>query len=90
MIPPDPINLLGGPSQLFGMKIIEAPVRIEPKLKLSDAAPVSDGFRAEFNDWLVQMFGMRDVSPVQPGMAYLFGNNILMRPESIVKLNCCA
>jgi hypothetical protein len=87
---PDRNDLFGGPSRLFGMDILEAPVRVVPKIQLSDECPVSDGFRAEFDAWLVQMFGTRDVSPVQPGMAYMFGNKILMRPESIVRLTCAA
>lgn len=87
---PDPFDLLMPRSRLFGMDIVEAPVRVVPKIKLGDAAPVSDEFRAEFNAWLVQTFGTRDVSPVQPGMAYMFGNKILMRPESIVRLTNCA
>lgn len=90
LIPPDPFAPLGRPSRLFGMDIIEAPVRLVPKIKLGDAAPVSDKFRAEFNAWLVQVFGTRDVSPVQPRMAYMFGNKILMRPEAVVRLNRCA
>jgi hypothetical protein len=90
MMPPDPFDLLTPRSRIFGMDIIEAPVMVVPKIKLSDECPVSDGFRIEFNDWLVRMFGTRDVSPVQPGMAYMFGNKILMRPESIMLLNCAA
>lgn len=85
-----PFDLLRTRNRLFGMDVIEAQVRVVPKIKLSESAPVSDEFRAEFNAWLVKMFGMRDVSPVQPGMAYLFGNTILMRPESIARLNCVA
>ena len=90
IVPPDPFDLLMPRRRLFGMDIIEAPVRVVPKIKLSDGCPVSDEFRDEFNAWLVQMFGTRDVSQVQPGMAYLFGNKILMRPESIVRLTCAA
>lgn len=89
MVPPDPFDLLMPRRRLFGMDIIEAPVRVVQKIKLSDGCPVSDEFRADFNAWLVQMFGTRDVSPVQPGMAYMFGNNILMRPESIARLTNC-
>lgn len=76
--------------QILGMNIIEVPVRVVPKLKLSDSVQVSDEFRAEFDAWLVQMFGTNDESPIPPGTAYMFGSNILMRPESVVKLmNCC-
>lgn len=86
MMPPDPPDFLMPRNRFFGMDIVEAKVRVVPKIQLGDAAPVSDETRAEFNDWLVQMFGMRDVSPVQPGMAYMFGNNIVMRTESIVRI----
>lgn len=88
-MPPDPFGPISRPSRLFGMKIVEVPVFLEQKIKLRDDAPVSDEFRSEFDTWLLQMFGTRDASPVRPGMAYLFGNTIFMRPEEIVKLNCC-
>lgn len=32
-----------------------------PKLKLSSDAPVSDKFRGEFNQWLLDMFGTQYV-----------------------------
>jgi len=90
LMPPDPFSPFGFPSRLFGMDIAEAPIWIVPKIKLGDAAPVSDEFRAEFNAWLLQMFGTRDLSLVKPGFAYLFGNKVLMRPESISLLNLSA
>jgi hypothetical protein len=78
------------PSTLFGLNIIEVPTTLVPKIKLSDDCPCSDAFRAEFNAWLLEMFGTRDVSFIKPGMAYMFGGNVMMRHESIVRLNCSA
>lgn len=74
---------MNGLNMLFGMNVIEAPVRMEPALKLRDDCPCSDEMRAAFNSWLVEMFGMREISAVPKGIAYMFGNNIVMRPESI-------
>ena len=71
---------------LFGLNIIEARVDVVPKIKLSDKAPVSDEFRAEFNAWLVEMFGTKEVGIVPPGMAYVFGGNVVMRPEAVAQL----
>ena len=88
--PPDRSFMLHGRAKLFGMDIIEAPVRIEQKLKLRQDAPVSDAFRREFDSWLLEMFGTHDVSPVKTGTAYLFGNSVLMRKEDVVRINCCA
>lgn len=75
---------------MAGLKIIEAPAKYEPVLKLRDDAPVSDAFREEMNAYLLDLFGTRDVSLVRPGQAYLFGENIVMRPETAVLLRSAA
>ena len=71
------------PFSFHGFDIIES--RTPPKLQLSVSAPVSDKFRAEMNAWLVDMFGYQD-NVVPKGMAYMFGNTIVMRPEFVVLL----
>ena len=45
----------------MGMSIFESPVRFEPAIKLGEAAPVSDECRSCFNEWLVEMFGMKAI-----------------------------
>ncbi len=71
------------PFYFGGLNIIESPVRMEPKLKLSESCPCTDAFREEFNAWLVEMFGERDINPIPPGVAYMFGGNVIMRPEQV-------
>jgi len=80
-----PGNLFS-PLGIAGLNLFEVPVRLEPKLKLSDDVIVSDEFRAKTNAWLLEMFGERDVCPIRPGMAYIFGGNVIMRPESAALL----
>jgi hypothetical protein len=72
---------------LFGLKIQICPTHIVPKIKLGDAAPVSDKFRAAFNAWLLDMFGTRDLSIIPRGQIYRFGNTVLVRPEDIAKIS---
>lgn len=45
----------------MGMRIVASPYLPEfvPTLKLNPYAPVTDEFRAEFNKWLLDMFGER-------------------------------
>lgn len=83
----DPYRLAGRPRSLCGLGIVEAPSRYEPVLKLRQDAPVTDGFRAEFDAWLVEMFGTRDVSPIPAGTAYLFNNTLLMRREDVARIS---
>ena len=71
---------------LFGMTIEICPTNIVPKIKFGDAAPVSDEVRTEFNAWLLDMFGTRDLSIVPRGQIYCFDNTIVMRPEDAHKL----
>ena len=74
----------------FGLDIVEASVRIVPKLQIRDDVPMTDAFREEMNDWLLETFGSIDLSPIPKGVAYMFGNTIVMRPEMAVMLHNCA
>ena len=74
------------PDTFMGINIIEAPVYQEPVLALSKDCPCSDECRESFNSYLIDMFGYRDVSIIPKGVAYIFGGNIIMRPESIVRI----
>lgn len=75
-----------GARPFFGMRIQVARENIVPKIRLGESAPVSDEFRAEFNDWLLQMFGARDMSLVKHGEAICFGNTIVMRRADIMRI----
>ena len=71
------------PFSFHGFDIVES--RTPPKLRLNDLIPMSDAFRAEMNAWLLDMFGYQD-NPVPVGVAYKFGNTVIMRPEMAVML----
>ena len=74
------------PFSWSGLKIVESPPRIVPKLRINDNVPMTDEFRNEMNSWLLDMFGVVDNS-IQPiGMAWQFGNTLVMRPETIAQL----
>jgi hypothetical protein len=79
----DPFDLTRGRSSLFGLDVYTPPQI--PKIQLGDAAPVSDQCRREFNAWLVTMFGYRE-SLLPKGMAYMFGNKLVIRPEDLVRI----
>ena len=84
-------DLLGSPRCFFGMNVVEVPPRVAPKIRLSSNVPVGDAFRAEFNDWLLQMFGTRDASIGPPrGTAYVFGSTFVVRSEDVMRLTSIA
>lgn len=70
--PPDLFSLFS-PGMFGGMRVIEAPARIVPRIKLRESVPVGDDFRRDFDTWLLEMFGTRDDSIVPIGTAYIFG-----------------
>lgn len=76
-------DIFSGRRSLFGMDVIEAPVRYVPILKLSYSAPVSDEFRTEMDVWLLDLFGNREVSILPLGSCFTFGNIVVMRPEHL-------
>jgi hypothetical protein len=71
-----------GFTEAFGMKIYEQPVKIVPILKVSDSVEMTDCAREEMNAWLLEMFGTREVSAIPKGMALVFGDKLVMRPET--------
>ena len=71
------------PFSFAGLDIVES--RVSPKLRLNDTVPMSDAFRVEMNAWLLDMFGYQD-NPVPLGVAYMFGNTVIMRPEMVARL----
>lgn len=63
---------------LYGKKIIVA--QSYPAMQLSDSCPVSDGFREEFNRWLLDFFGTKCAVP--RGIVYFIAgeNAVVMNP----------
>lgn len=81
---PDPFSV----GSLFGMQIIETTQKPIPKMQLSDDCPVTDDFRKEMNAWLIEFFGYRE--PIIPlDTIYMAGNRLIMRPETVVKIQNC-
>jgi hypothetical protein len=77
-----------GLSSLLGLSVVEIPDRYEPVLQLRESVPVSDGFRRDFNAYLLETFGMRDISLVPKGTSFIFGGtHLMMRASDAVKLS---
>jgi hypothetical protein len=58
-----------------------------PVLELSYNVSVSDEFRAEFNSWLLEMFGKKSVAYIVD-MSMLGGKKIIvMNPSNIARLD---
>jgi hypothetical protein len=70
-----------------GFKVVITPTRLEPKLKLGSAAPVSNECRLEFDSWLLEMFGAYDRSLIPIGQCYAIGDTLVMRAETAKQLD---
>ena len=71
------------PRNMFGMKVYEAPVKLIPKIQISkDFKWCSDEFREKMDAELARKFGSHEECAIPKGMAFMFHNNIVMRPES--------
>lgn len=64
-----------GPSWIYGQRVVIAPPE-SPKLKLSKDINVSDGFRAEFDLYLLERFGLQEL-PLD-NRAFMFGDTLLI------------
>ena len=65
---------------LFGMRVIESPyITPVPTIQVRHDVPMTDEGRAKMNAWLLEMFGTKEV-------AYIWQNNIFMKPEHVVML----
>jgi hypothetical protein len=66
---------------LFGFRVIEHRAPPEPVLQITPDFPyVSDRFRAEWNAWARERFGVKE----QP--IYILNGNILANPRQVVQL----
>lgn len=82
---PNPLSV----GSLFGMQIIETPQKRIPKMQLSEDCPVTDEFRKEINEWMIEFFGYKEESIIPLDTIYMFGNSLIMRPETVVKIQNC-
>lgn len=73
------MNLFKAPSKLYGKKVIVSPSY--PAMQLSESCPVSEGFRKEFNEWLLNFFGTKCAVP--RGIVYFVAgdNTVVVNPE---------
>lgn len=71
--------------QLYGLRTIEVPVRIVPRLQIrKEFKHCSKEFREEVNNWLLGMFGSVEECPIAKNQVYMFGNHsIAARPETL-------
>jgi hypothetical protein len=67
--------------QFRGMKIHVSPlIQPVPVLRLHPDVPCSDAFRADMNNWLLKMFGKKDV-------AYMLGDGrVVLSPKHYAML----
>ena len=80
MIPNSMLDMY--PFNFAGMPVYEIQPKYEPVLQLSeDFKWVTDEFRAKQNAYLLKLFGTRDISVVPKNQVFMYGNNIIMRPE---------
>lgn len=81
----DPLGIW--PSRLCGMDVIKSPdvPRYTLPEELMPGVPWPPGFRDEINQWSRSFLGTTNVVP--KGMAYVFGHNIVMRPEDVVRIS---
>lgn len=79
----DPLRLR--PLSFAGMDIYEAQPPA-PVLQISPGFPyVSDKFRAEWNAWALERFGLRE--PLVPrNVAFQIGHRLILNRQSIVQL----
>jgi hypothetical protein len=70
-------------STLFGLKIVVQ--KPTPRMRLSERVNVSDDFRAEYNIWLLSMFGGDYI--LRPGCTVVIGNQmVVIRSDDYIKL----
>jgi hypothetical protein len=64
------------------MKIIQHVLMppTKPRQRLTPQCPVSDGFRVEFDKWLVEFFG------VEPYFLIINGDTIITAPENVAMI----
>ena len=51
-----------------------------PKFQLSEDVPVTDAFRAQFNVWAREFFGMTNL--LEDGQASVTGSKVFMNPRT--------
>ena len=77
------------PMKFGGMRVFEAKPTIVAKVKLSESFAekwLTEEAKNRINAKLIEMLGTRDISPIAPGIAYMFGNNIISRSETCAML----
>lgn len=63
----------------FGRDVVISDAAIVPRLKLSEICPCTDEFRAEFNAWLIDTFGVEH-------KILAVGNEVHMSQQTYVQL----
>ena len=75
------------PPTIMGFRVHETPDI--PVLQISPDFPhLSDKFRAEWNAWALERFGVRNIVP--EGTAFMWGGRIFTNPRAVVQLLNCA
>ena len=57
-----PANIYGDPTLIYGKRVVVNSA-VTPKIQLSEDCPVSDDYRVEINQWMIEHFGMKYIIP---------------------------
>lgn len=77
-VPMDPVYPSYGPQQFVGLPVMEVPINIVQKIKIRDDFKwCTDEGRNKINDWLFEMFGCYDQTPIPPGQVFMFNHSML-------------
>jgi hypothetical protein len=76
-----PFNSLG-----LGLPIFEIPDDIRPVIELSEDVVVSDEFRRECNKFYLDIFGTKDYTTIDKGIAWRMPNMLVMRKSDSLLL----
>lgn len=83
--------LFWNPLAFNGMPVYEVKPRMIPIIQISeDFKWLTDEARARLNAQLIELVGCREVCPLPKDSIYMYGNNIIARPETISILNTMA
>lgn len=72
------------PLSILGLKV--AVVKPQPKMQLSHDCPVTDDFRKEMNQWMIEFFGYQEPTYPPKGKGYMMGDTLLVHPEDYAEM----
>jgi hypothetical protein len=74
-----PANIYSDPFLLYGKRVVVNSA-FTPKMQLSEDVMVTDDFRKEINEWMIEFFGVRYLVP--DDQILLVGDMFIMNPNA--------